>query len=109
ARFAAGVERFGHGHAPKLSTPHDQRFVEQTTLFEIPKQRGDGLVHLGTMQLQIFFDAVMAVPGVLAAGRAPAGIELHETHAALDEAARDEALPPERRRSLREGMPGGLG
>src|SRR6266540_1205759 len=60
------------------------------------------------MQLEVLFNAVMAVPRVLSAGRAAAGIELDETHATFDEAPRDQALFAERCGAERECMPAWL-
>ena len=51
--------------AAKLAAPDHERFIEQAALFEIAEQRGDGLVDLGTVNLQVLLDAVVRVPVLL--------------------------------------------
>lgn len=64
-------------------------------MFEVGEESGDGLVDFGGMDLEVFLDAMMAIPGVLAAGATSAGVDLDEPHAAFDQSACDEALPAE--------------
>ena len=61
------------------------------------------------MQLQVFLDAMVAVPGVLATGRAAARVDLYEAHTAFDEPPRGQALASEGGRTLGQWVPGGFG
>src|SRR6185503_11775463 len=64
----------------ELTAPDDERFIEQTPLFEVAQQRGNGLVDLGTVDLQVFFHAVVGVPVLLLMPAAV--VNLDKAHAA---------------------------
>ena len=56
---------FAERHATKFAAPHDKRGVEQPALLEVGQQRGDGLIHLGTVKAVVFLNTLVPVPGVL--------------------------------------------
>src|SRR5262249_11160797 len=66
AGFPAGIERFADRLASEFAAPDDEGFLEQSSLFEVAEKRRDRLVDLGCMDLEILFNAVMAIPRVLA-------------------------------------------
>ena len=78
--------------AAELAGPDDQRLVEQAAGLEILQQRGDRLVDLARLAQRAGVRVVVVVP-VLAV--AAAGDDLHETHAALDQPAGDQAARAE--------------
>ena len=84
----ASVAFFTHRRAAELTAPDDERFIEQAAGFEIAQQTGDGFVLLAAVFRVVGFDLGVRVP--LAAA---AVVELHEAHAALDEATRQQAVP----------------
>ena len=89
-----------HWLAAEFAAPDNERFVEETALFEIAQQGSDRFVNFRAMDAEIFFDAIMGIPVLLLVSAAV--INLNETHAALNESARDEALAAERSRPQRE-------
>ena len=81
-----GVER----RAAELGGPDDERVVEHAALLQVGEQRGDRLVDvLG--ERGVLVHVAVRVPVARGAGVD----QLDETHAALGEPARDEALPGE--------------
>ena len=77
-----------HRRAAKLTAPDHERLVEQPAAAEIAHQRSDGLVHLAALPGELVEEVVARVRAV--AVPAPV-VELHEAHAALDEAPREQA------------------
>ena len=83
----AGRGQFDGRCAAEFAAPQDEGFVEQTALFQVGEQGGDGLVPQGGVAF-VQHDVVVVIPG-----DALAGPGLDEAHPALDQAARDEHLP----------------
>src|SRR5437660_693587 len=54
-------------HAPELRGPHHNRVVEQSARFQIPQQRGGGLVHARAHLAVVFFQVLVRIP--IAAGK----------------------------------------
>src|SRR6266536_2175365 len=77
---AAAVGSLRHRLPAKLAAPDDQRLVQQPA------------------PLQVLLDAVVGVPVLLVVSAA--GVDLHETDAALDQPPRDQTLPAEMRRAI---------
>ena len=71
--------------AAELPPPDNERLVEQPTSVEILQERRDRAVGLGSEAGMVAADVGMAVPALLVF--LTAGIDLHESHAALHEAA----------------------
>ena len=88
ARIVVAVAVAGRG-AAEFAAPDDQRAVEQAALLQVGEQRGGGRVDFGGACRQAVFDVLVMIPA--------AGPDLHEAHAALDEAARDQQLSSLRR------------
>ena len=88
---AGGDAVFAHGRAAEFAAPDHQRILEEPARFQVLHEGGLGLVHLAAafleIALEVFFRAAMAVPIRV--------IQLHKPGAALDEAAREEAVPAE--------------
>jgi len=76
---------FGRGCAPEFSAPDHQRVLQQTPLFQIRQQPGDGPIHLGGLFFMVALQVAMSVP--------PALDQLDEAHAAFDQAARQQTIP----------------
>ena len=85
--------RLVHRRAAEFAAPDHERGVEQAALLEIPHERGRGAIGLEA-ELGDFRRDVGADAG--AVGVPAAVIELHEPHAALDQAARQQAVVGER-------------
>ena len=79
-----------HWHAAKLSTPDDQRVVEQAAFVEILQQTGDRQVGAAAIQIVICRHVFVSVP---AAG--VAGVELHEANSSFDHAPSEQATSAE--------------
>ena len=60
----AAIASLREGSAAKFSGPDDDGFIEQTALFKITKERGDGLINLTGHGAVAFFDVAVLVPGV---------------------------------------------
>ena len=89
--FAAfGVGRFVIRRSPELGCPDDERVVEQTSLFEVAEERGDGAIDVSGKMFMIAHVAVR-IPVV----RRARINHFDEPDAALDEPAGDQALPAE--------------
>ncbi len=85
-----GIGGVVEGRASEFRGPHDERVFHHPALFEITQQRGDGLIDV-LRQWRVGHHVAVRVP--VAGG---AGVdEFDETHAALDETSRGEALPAE--------------
>jgi hypothetical protein len=74
--------------AAELAAPHDERGVEQATLFQILQQRGDGLIDHLAVVCELRIEATVMIPRSMD--------DVHEAHAALDHASRLQALARER-------------
>ncbi len=75
------------GGASEFTAPDDERALQETALFEVGDEGGDGLVH-ATHEVAVgALDVVMAVPGAV--------VELNEAHAFLDELAGEQAFAAE--------------
>ena len=83
ARSVVAVPVLG-GLASEFTAPHHERLVEKTALLQVSQKRGERLIDFSRALRQFIFDVLMMVPAT--------GPNLHETHAALDEAASDEHL-----------------
>jgi len=66
---------FGRGCAPEFSAPDHQRVLQQTPLFQIRQQPGDGPIHLRGLLLVIALQVAMRVPAALN--------QLHKAHTSL--------------------------
>ena len=88
----ATVLSLGSGRATEFASPDHQRLVEQTASFQILQQTGDRLIGGKGIVLVSGFETAVLVPG-LKASRCV--IELHESHAPLDEAPGQKTLAAE--------------
>ncbi len=88
ALVGAGLWHLDGRGAPEFATPNDEGLFQEAAHFEILEEGGDGLVALPCEPLVVFFQIVVVVPGL--SGPVP---DLHEAHAPLDQAPRDEHLP----------------
>ena len=70
----------GHGGAPELAAPDDERVVEHAALLQVLNQGGGGLVHLARLHHDVALDAAVVVPVAV--------VELDEAHAALGQSRR---------------------
>src|SRR5438105_7475663 len=100
----AAVASLADRLAAKFSAPHHEGLVQQSTLFEVSEERGDRLVDLGAMNLEVLLHAIVGIPVLLLVSAAM--IDLHEAHAALNQPARNQALAAEGRRAECEWMVG---
>ena len=66
-----------NGLAAELTTPHHQSAVEQSALFQIGQERGNGLVDLLGLFRQTILDVLMVIPA--------AGPDLNEAHPPFDQ------------------------
>src|ERR1051326_8540151 len=98
----APVASLANRLSPEFSTPNYQRLLQQSALLQIGEQRGNRLVDLRAMNLQVFLDPVVSVPVLLLVPAAM--IDLDKPDAALDQSAGDEALAAERRGAKRQRM-----
>ena len=93
-----------HRRAAELAAPDDERLVEQAALLQVQDQCRRRLVHLARLHGDVALDPAVVVPVAV--------VELHETHAALDEAPRQQAVggeaAVERRDSVRRAHVRGL-
>lgn len=87
----AGVGAFfGHfndGRPAKFSAPEDEGFVEESALFEIGEEGGDGLITFPREVAMVLLKVVVIIPRL--SGAMP---DLHEADATLDEATGDKHL-----------------
>ena len=90
------VPPFVHRGAAELAAPHDERVIEHPALLQILHQRGRRAIGLLAQRRERGGDVVDARRPVVIP--APV-VELDETDAALDEAAREQAVVRKRRRS----------
>ena len=95
------------GRAAELAAPDHERVVEQAALLQIGDQRGAGLVDVVALQREIRRQVVVLIPAAM--------VELDETHAALGQPAREQAVRGEacracapRRRKRRTSPPARL-
>ena len=79
-----------HRKPAKLSTPDDQRLVEQAALGQIGDQRSHRFVRLASELRVVALDVVVTVPAALILHAA--AINLHVTHTTLDHPACCQAL-----------------
>ena len=78
-----------HRRAAKLAAPEHERVVEQAALFQIAHQRGAGLIGVLAVLGEVLLEIAVLVPGFVE--------QLHETHAALEQAPGQQAVVGERR------------
>ena len=76
--------------AAEFAGPEDESAFEQAALFEVADERGHSAVCLARVFFVPGFESPMLIPG--AVGKAVGAVDLNETHSALDEAPRAEAL-----------------
>ena len=84
--MVAAVAAFGDGRAAELAAPDDGGFVEQAAALEVADQGGGGLVHVGAAAAEVLVDAAVIVPRL-----AGAVVDVDGAHAALDQAAGEQA------------------
>ena len=84
----ATLVRLRHRRAPELAAPHDERVVEHPALLEVRDERGGRAVHVGGVALDELHQVVVMVPVAV--------IKLDETHAALRQSPREQAVRRER-------------
>ncbi len=89
------ASRFVHRRAAELAAPDHQGFVQQPTPLQVREQRRDRPVDLLALLGQVLDDVVAGAGAV--AVPAPV-VELDVAHAALDQAAGQQAVVGERRR-----------
>ena len=74
---------------PNSRSPDDQRFVQQAALLEVLDQGGDRLIGHARVERQLAIDVFVVIPR---------GVEnVDEPHAALDQAAGEQAVGGESR------------
>src|SRR4029077_8389886 len=83
-----------HGRASELAAPDHHGRIEQATLFEIGDERGGSAVGVAAEARQLVHNVLVVASAV---GVPAAVIELHEAHAALDQAPGEQAVVGERR------------
>src|SRR5207247_1470436 len=88
-RMMIASAAFGPGRTTELSPENNESLLQHAALFEILEQAGDGPVHLRREFAVVGFDFRMRVPLAAAAATVK---QLHETHAALDQPPRHQAL-----------------
>jgi hypothetical protein len=88
----AAVAALGGRGPAELAAPPHQRVVEQAAALEVAEQAGDGPIDLAGVLLVVAAEVGVPVP---LDGRV-AVRHLDEAHAALDQAAGQEALPGKR-------------
>jgi len=93
-----------HRLATELAAPDDQRLVEQAGALEIGQQSVDRTIDFGAVDAEVLFDAEVRVPRLLLVSAAV--VDLHATHAALQQPARDQALTAEGCRADRQAVVG---
>ena len=77
----------------ELPPPDHERAVEEPGALEILQQRRDRLIGVAGVEIVILLEIPVGIPVVVVVG--PAGIELHEAHAALNEPPGEEAAAAE--------------
>src|SRR5437762_14047578 len=82
----ATVAAFGDGGAAEFAAPDDGGLVQETPALEVANQRGRGAVHVRAAAAQVPANATVVVPGL-----AGAVVDVNGPHAALDQAARQDA------------------
>src|SRR5262245_38697356 len=82
-----GRRQFRRRRPAEFAPPDHQRVIEHTPLLEVPEESANRLIALPG-QLAVVLDVTVVIPGL--AGAVP---DLHEAHAALDEAAGHQDLP----------------
>ena len=70
--------------AAEFAAPDDEGLVEQAALLEIGHERGGGLIGVSALLAEVVGQVVVVVPAHV--------VELHETDAALDHAACEQAV-----------------
>src|SRR5438034_79354 len=85
---AAGLRVFGldSGQPSEFTGPHDQRVLQHPPLVEVDQQRRHSLIDVPAESRKLVLDVVVRIPVA-----ATAAVDLHETHAALGQAARQQA------------------
>ena len=89
------VTALGKGCAAELSGPDNESLIEESALFQIPEQPGDGLIDLLGHVPVSFFETAVLVPGVgslASAGSLGKAGEFDEADAALNETAGEKSL-----------------
>ena len=81
------------GLTPEFTSPNNQRFIEHTSLFEILKKAGDGLVSVPSVVIVVFFQVAVRIPVCIVV--ITAGIDLDVAHTPLHQAAGQEAFSTE--------------
>src|SRR5207249_4014898 len=84
-----------HRRAAELAAPDDQRAVQQAARLQVAEQPGDGPITLAAVAAVVALHVAVRIP--LAAR---AAVELHETHAALHQPPRQQAVAPHSLRHL---------
>src|SRR5262249_3612162 len=81
---AAGrAHPLGNWAATELGIPNKQRILQQTALFQILDQSGNGLVHCRSLSFVVLFDVFVSIPIDAWAAECTAVEELHESDTAL--------------------------
>jgi hypothetical protein len=86
-RSRRGEFALGIVGAAEFAAPDDQGVLEQPALFEVPDQRGGGLVGLTALGCDAFGEVAVLIPALV--------VELDELDAAFGEAAGQEAVAGE--------------
>src|SRR4051812_32099224 len=95
--MVAAVGTLRKWRATELSRPDNKCFIEQTSLFQISQQPRNRLVDGECIVGVPLFEVAMLIPPVVPHIRTS---QLDEAHAALDQAAREQALPRKRARAF---------
>src|ERR1035438_5900108 len=86
---AVGGTAFAERAAAKLARADDDGFVQEAAMLQVADQGGDGAIHCSAFDRQAGLD-VLASAGAV---EVPAPVvKLHEAYAALDQAARQQAI-----------------
>src|SRR5438034_5908521 len=83
-------------HAPEFSHPNHERLVQQPAHLQVGEQGGAGLIEDGCVDAVLVFQHLVSVPVAHTFAHCVGAVEeLHEAHAALDQPAREQAVPRE--------------
>src|SRR5207249_12154969 len=77
------------GGSAELAGPDDEGLLQQAATFKVGEQSGNGLIGFAAMQSVVLADVGMSVPVFVIVPAA--GIDFDEAHAALDQAAGEQA------------------
>ena len=90
---ARALRVFRRRLAAELAAPDHERLVEQAAALEVLEQARDRLVGAARVELVVHLEVAVRVPRLVVV--AAAGVDLHESHAALNQPPREQQLVAE--------------